>query len=93
MYKIGTFSGPKFGTLYIFQVKIHLFPKQISILEHIAMKYGTSKQYRDFLGPFKEPGPNWDQVPNLGPLYEHCIVYLFGRGLRLLGSKIYYLFP
>ena len=25
-----------------------------------------------------------DLIPNLGPLYEHCIVYLFGRGVKVV---------
>ena len=50
----------------------------------IRVKFGTYKQNWDFLGPFQDFGPNWDQVPNLGPLYEHCIVYLFGRGVKVV---------
>ena len=28
------------------------------------------------MGPFQGFGPNWDQVQNLGPQYEHCSCYL-----------------
>ena len=37
------------------------------------MKFGTCKQNWDFLGHFREPGPNWDQVPNLRPHCKHWI--------------------
>ena len=34
----------------------------------IGVKFGTYKQNWDFLGPFQDFGPSWDQDPNLGPL-------------------------
>ena len=44
----------------------------------VRVKFGTNKQKWDFFGTISGL---WSE---LGPLYEHCIVYLFGRGVKVI---------
>ena len=53
----------------------YIIYRAIGILPQ-GWNFGRRSRIVTYLGPFQGFGPNWEQVPNVGPHYEHCSCYL-----------------
>ena len=58
-----------------FKSKYIFFHSKYPSRNTLKWNLGLASKIRTFLGPFQEPGPNWDQVPNLGPRCKYCLSY------------------